>query len=175
MFLDEIAANTGIVRRYGRAARGERCRVGTPFGHLKTITDIAAMRSSGLLATALLDGAMNGKRFRAYAFETLTPALRQGDTVILDNLEALEIKSVHEAIEAIGGRLLYHPPFSSDFNPIDLPIGSGRGRLRQDQSHTPIGRAAHRCRPLGCHPECSCRLQTQQMPELLRRRGIPRI
>ncbi len=76
VFIDETATTTKMIRRYGRAPRGERCRVTVPFGHWETITVTAALHSSGLTATALLDGLMIGARFRAYVEETLVPALR---------------------------------------------------------------------------------------------------
>lgn len=88
VFLDETAASTNMARRYGRAPRGERCRIAVPHGHYKTTTVTAALRATGLAATALLDGATNGTRFRAYVRDTLVPVLKRGDTVILDNLPA---------------------------------------------------------------------------------------
>lgn len=136
VFLDETAANTSMVRRYGRAPRGKRCRVGAPFGHWKTTTVTAALRSSGLIATALLDGATNGERFRAYVVETLAPALRQRDTVILDNLPAHKVKGVREAIEAVGARLLYLPPYSPDLNPIELAFAKLKAMLRSAAKRT---------------------------------------
>ena len=135
-FLDETAANTSMVRRYGRAPRGERCRVGAPFGHWKTTTVTAALRSSGLIATALLDKATNGERFRAYVVETLAPVLRQGDTVILDNLPTNKVKGVREAIEAVGGRLLYLPPYSPDLSPIELAFAKLKAMLRSAAKRT---------------------------------------
>ena len=81
VFLDETAASTTMARRSGRAPRGERCRIAVPHGHDKTITVTAALRATGLAATALLDGATNGTRFRAYVRDTLVPVLKRGDTV----------------------------------------------------------------------------------------------
>ena len=91
MFLDETAANTSMVRRYGWAPRGARCRITAPAGHWKTTTIIAGLRTSGPSAVALLDGPVTGERFRAYVAETLVPTLRAGDTLILDNLGAHEV------------------------------------------------------------------------------------
>ncbi|TXN40717.1 IS630 family transposase [Methylobacterium sp. WL30] len=136
VFLDETAANTSMVRRYGRAPRSDRCRVGAPFGHWKTTTVTAALRSSGLIATALLDGATNGEGFRAYVVETLSPALRQGDTVILDNLPAHKVKGVREAVEAAGARLLYLPPYSPDLNPIEMAFAKLKAMLRSVAKRT---------------------------------------
>ena len=64
-------------------------------------------------------------RFRAYATDILAPVLRPGDTVILDNLNAHKVAGVREAIEAVGARVLYFPPYSPDFNPIDPSTSSG--------------------------------------------------
>jgi hypothetical protein len=103
VFLDETAATTSMARRYGWAPRGERCRMAVPAGHWKTTTVIAGLRTSGLSATALLDGPMTGERFRAYVTQTLVPTLRRGDTVILDNLGAHKVAGIREAICLIPG------------------------------------------------------------------------
>src|SRR5215207_1810957 len=91
-----------LARRSGRAPRGERCRIAVPHGHSKTTTVTAALRATGLAATALLDGATNGTRLRAYVRDTLVPVLKRGDTLILDNLPAHKVAGVREAIEAAG-------------------------------------------------------------------------
>ena len=99
VFLDETATNTKMARRYGRAPRGERCRVAIPFGHWKTITVTAGLRANGLMATALFDGPMTGARFRSYVDETLVPALKRGDTVVLDNLPAHKVGGIRAFVD----------------------------------------------------------------------------
>jgi hypothetical protein len=118
VFLDETAAATNMARRYGWAPRGERCRLASPQGHYKTTTVTAALRTSGLCATALLDGPTNGTRFRSYVSETLIPVLQPDDIVVMDNLPAHKVAGVQDAIEAAGARLLYLPSYSPDLNPI---------------------------------------------------------
>ena len=78
VFLDETAASTNRARRYGRAPRGERCRMAVPQSHWKTTTITAGLRASGVTAPWLLDGAMNGQAFRTYVQSVLAPALRIG-------------------------------------------------------------------------------------------------
>ncbi len=136
VFLDKTATNTKMVRRYGRAPRGERCRVAVPFGHWKTITVTAGLRTSGLMATALLDGPMTGARFRGYVEETLVPSLRPGDTVVLDNLPAHQVSGIRECSEAAGARLLYLPAYSPDFNPIELAFAKLKAILRAKAART---------------------------------------
>lgn len=101
VFLDETAATTTMARRYGRAPLGERCRLAVPLGHRKTTTITAALRTTGLVAAAMFDGATNGERFRRYVAETLAPVLRPGDTVVLDNLCVHKVAGVREVVEAI--------------------------------------------------------------------------
>ena len=70
-----------MARRYRRASRGQRCRVAVPHSHDKTTTLTAGLRTSGLSAPSLVDGTLNGQRFRTYVEQVLAPALRPGDTV----------------------------------------------------------------------------------------------
>ena len=125
-----------MARRYGWAPRGERCRIAAPQGHYKTTTITAALRTSGLCATALFDGATNGARFRSYVTEILVPALRPGDSVVLDNLQAHKVAGVREAIEAAGARLLYLPPYSPDLDPIEQAFAKLKALLRSAAART---------------------------------------
>jgi transposase len=134
--LDETAAATNMARTYGRAPRGQRCRLAVPQGHYKTTTVTAALRADGLSALDLADGAMNGERFRAYVTDTLAPVLRPGDTVILDNLQAHKVAGVREAIEAVGARVLYLPAYSPDFNPIEQIFSKLKRLLRTAAART---------------------------------------
>src|SRR5215203_484234 len=130
------AASTNRARRSGRAPRGERCRIAGPHGPSKTTTVTAALRATGLAATALLDGATNGTRLRAYVRDTLVPVLKRGDTLILDNLPAPKVAGVREAIEAAGAQLLYLPPYSPDFNPIEQAFAKLKALLRSAIART---------------------------------------
>ena len=136
VFLDETAATTTMARRYGRARRGQRCRLPVPLGHRRTTTVTAALRTTGLLATALFEGATNGERFQAYLARILVPALRPGDTVVMDNLRVHKVSGVREAIEATGARLLFLPPYSPDFNPIEQAFAKLKALLRTAAART---------------------------------------
>ena len=136
VFVDETAANTKMARRYGRAPRGQRCQMAVPHGHYTTTTVTAALRITGPTAVALFDGATNGARFRAYVADTLAPVLRRGDTVILDNLGAHKVAGVREAVEAAGARILYLPPYSPDFNPIEQTFAKLKALLRTAAART---------------------------------------
>jgi transposase len=136
IFIDETAASTKMARLRGRAPCGERCRAAIPHGHWKTTTFTAGLRLSGMAAPMLLDGPMNGPAFLAYAEQVLAPELRPGDTVVMDNLPAHKIGGVREAIEKAGARLLFLPPYSPDFNPIEMAFSKLKALLRKAAART---------------------------------------
>jgi transposase len=145
VFLDETATATNRARRYGRAPRGERCRIAVPHGPYKTTTVTAALRASGPFAVALRDGATNGARFRAYLSDVLVPALNPGDTVVMDNLSAHKVKGMRQIIEAADAHLLCLPAYSPDFNPIENAFAKLKALLRTAAARTvPELRAAIR-------------------------------
>jgi len=119
VFVDESGANTKMTRLYGRSPVGERLVTQVPQGHYQTSTLIAAVRLRGPCAPWLFEGAMDGEMFLAWVRQGLGPALQPNDLVIMDNLATHKVAGVREAIEAAGARLLYLPPYSPDFNPIE--------------------------------------------------------
>lgn len=136
MFVDETSASTKMARRYGRAPRGERCRAPVPHGHWKTTTFAAGLRLGGLTAPFVLDGPMTGPAFLAYVERVLAPTLARGDIVIMDNLPAHKVMGVRAAIEAAGAELLYLPPYSPDFNPIEMVLAKFKALLRGAAART---------------------------------------
>jgi transposase len=136
VFVDETGASTKMARRYGRAPRGERCRAPVPHGHWKTTTFTAGLRLGGLTAPLVLDGPMTGSTFRAYVEPMLVPTLVDGDIVVMDNLPAHKVGGVRDAIEAAGAALLYLPPYSPDFNPIELAFAKLKALLRGAAART---------------------------------------
>lgn len=136
VFIDETGASTKMARLRGRAPRGERCRASVPHGHWKTTTFTAALRLDGLAAPMILDGPMHGTAFLAYVEQVLVPELRPGDIVVMDNLPAHKVAGAREAIEAAGARLLFLPPYSPDFNPIELAFAKFKAILRKIAART---------------------------------------
>lgn len=145
MFIDETSASTKMARRYGRAPRGERCRAPVPpsgrcaacpaggsrcDGHWKTTTFVAGLRLNGMTAPCVLDGPMTGAVFLAHVEQMLAPTLDPGDIVVMDNLPAHKVSGVRAAIEAVGATLLYLPPYSPDFNPIEMAFAKLKALLR---------------------------------------------
>jgi transposase len=119
VFVDESGANTKMTRLRGRALGGQRLLARIPHGHYQTSTLISGLRLGGPCAPWLFGGPMNGEMFLAWIRQGLAPTLGPGDVVILDNLATHKIRGVRDALEAVGARLLYLPPYSPDFNPIE--------------------------------------------------------
>jgi transposase len=136
VFIDETGASTKMARLRGRAPRGERLRAGVPHGHWKTTTFVAGLRLTGLTAPMLLDGPMTAQAFQAYVEKVLCPTLCAGDTVILDNLAAHKRHEARRAIEATGASLLFLPPYSPDFNPIENAFSKLKALLRKAAERT---------------------------------------
>ena len=105
-----------------------------PHGSYQTSTLISGIRWEGPCAPWLFEGPMNGELFLAWVEQGLAPALRAGDLVILDNLATHKIRGVREALQSRGARLLYLPPYSPDFNPIEAMWSKIKQILR---SHAP--------------------------------------
>jgi transposase len=139
VFLDETGTRTNLTRRYGRALRGQRLVDYVPHCHWKTTTFLAALRHDGLTAPMVMSGSMNGATFLAYVRQVLVPTLSHGDLVILDNLSSHKQSGVREAIEAVGARLFYLPPYSPDLNPIELAFSKLKWLLRSAAERTVEG------------------------------------
>ena len=88
------------------------------------------------MAPGVFDGAINGAMFLAYVEQVLVPALRPGDVVIMDNLGSHKVAGIREAIEAAGATLLYLPPYSPDFNPIEQVFAKLKAALRKRAART---------------------------------------
>lgn len=131
-----VPAKAGMARRYGWAPRGQRLRVSIAHGHWKTTTFIGGLTRGGMIAPCVLDRPVNRIAFETYVEKVLVPELRPGDIVVMDNLSSHKGPRVAEMIEAAGARLLYLPPYSPDFNPIENAFAKLKARLRKAAKRT---------------------------------------
>ena len=116
--IDETAVTTNMLRLNGWNPRGERLVSDAPMGHWETVTFIAGLRQTGVVAPMLIKGAMNGEAFLAYIEQCLVPTLKRRDIVVVDNVPFHKVAGVEEAIQAAGASLRYLPPYSPDLNPM---------------------------------------------------------
>jgi transposase len=168
VFLDECGVTTDLLRRYGRRPVRARLRDHPPCRPWQTPTVIAALRLGGLTAPAVCDGPIDTPTFQAYVEQVLAPSLHAGDVVVLDNLAAHK-QPVRTAIEAVGAHLRFLPPYSPDFNPIELAFAKLQAFLRAarprsfDQVCALIAAALELFTPAECHNfvrHCGYRVST---------------
>lgn len=119
-----------MTRLRGRAPRGQRLIDKTPHGHWKTTTLIAALGIEGVRCSTVVDGAIDGDVFEAFVQQVLTPTLKAGDLVVLDNLSSHKRQRTRQHIEAAGASVLFLPPYSPDFNPIEMIFAKIKHLLR---------------------------------------------
>ena len=136
VFIDETWAKTNMTRTHGYAPQGERLVDAAPHGHGQTTTFVGALRIDGFIAPMVIDGAINGEWFQAYVEQVLVPELRPGDVVVMDNLGSHLVAGVRRAIEGAGCRLLFLPPYSPDFNPIENAFSKLKRLLRSAAERT---------------------------------------
>ena len=137
--LDESYATTQFTRLRGRAVRGARVAQRVPHGRWKTLTVLAAMTVEGVLTAAAIDAATDADVFRTFIGDALTPCLRPGQVVVMDNLAAHKVTGVREAVEAAGCRVLYLPPYSPDLSPIEPMWSKVKQALRSAAARTVEG------------------------------------
>jgi transposase len=139
VFIDETGASTNLARKGGRCRRGRRLRVGVPHGHRKTITMVAGLRLSGLVAQKAYDQPMNAATFEEWVEKCLVPTLSKGDIVVMDNLSSHKGPRVEKLITDAGARLRYLPPYSPDMNPIEKAYSKLKAFLRKIAERTVAG------------------------------------
>lgn len=135
-FIDESGVHFGLTCLFGRAKPGQRVVEATPGQTGAHYTLLAAVELQGLNAPALLPGAMDGRAFEVSIAQGLLPTLRGGDIVLMDNLSSHKASRVRQLSESVGARLEFLPPYSPDWNPIELGWSKIKTVLRTAKAHT---------------------------------------
>jgi transposase len=130
VFVDESGTNISLTRVYGWAPHDHRASGSVPRNHGKNTTLVAALAPDGLHEPWLIEGAMDTDSFAWYIAEQLAPTLRPGQVVVMDNLSAHKADRIRLAIEARGCQLLFLPPYSPDFTPIEQAFSKIKAILR---------------------------------------------
>jgi transposase len=136
VFVDEMGANFSLCALYAWSRKGERTLGSAPRNWGKNLTLLASITEEGLGPCLALEGATTREVFEAYLEKVLAPSLSPGQVVVMDNLSAHKGARVKEIIEGLGAELLYLPPYSPDFNPIEHAFSKVKGLLRKAQART---------------------------------------
>ena len=133
-FIDESGVNLSMTRMYGRAPKGERVAGSVPGDHGPNVTMVGSMGLEGISAAMSFEGPMNGAVFEVFVEQVLGPTLVEGDVVLMDNLPAHKVVGIEQAIESRGATLVYLPPYSPDFSPIEQCWSKVKTWLRKDKA-----------------------------------------
>ena len=136
VFVDEMGTTTSLAPLYAWAPKGERARCEVPRNRGKNTTLLASMTAEGMGSCLAVVGSTTKAVFEAYLERVLAPTLRPGQVVVMDNLASHKGEKVRELIEGRGCELLYLPPYSPDFNPIDEAFAKVKALLRKAGART---------------------------------------
>ena len=136
IFLDETSTHTSLTRLYGWAPHDQRATGSVPRNHGKNTTLVAALTPEGLHEPWMIEGAMNTETFAWYIREQLAPRLRPGQVVVLDNLSVHRAASIREALAQRHCDLLFLPPYSPDFTPIEQAFSKLKAIVRGIRART---------------------------------------
>jgi transposase len=156
VFLDESGAHLSLTRLYARAVQGERVYDRVPQGAWQMTTMISAVRSDGVFAPFVFEGATDTAAFVTYVQQVLVPELQSGDVVIMDNLAPHKAAAVEQAVRAAGAEVQYLPAYSPDLNPIEKLWSKVKAWLRKRGARTTgalyeaIAEALRRVTPADC-------------------------
>ena len=134
--LDESGVNLGMIRRYGRAVGGKRVVDHAPLTRPRATTLLSAIRVNKVIAQTSYLGGTTRSKFQQYVQETLLPELNPGDIVVMDNLAAHHGPGIAQMIAQAGAQILYLPPYSPDFNPIEKLWSKMKAYLRKYRALT---------------------------------------
>jgi transposase len=130
IFVDESGLNLALSRLYARAPRGVRAVGSVPQNYGQSLTVLAALDCEGIRAALLVPGATDRDVFLSFLQQVLGPQLRPGSIVVMDNLAAHKNANVAEALQKRGAQLCYLPPYSPDYNPIEMAWSKVKTFLR---------------------------------------------
>jgi transposase len=136
VFVDEMGTNVSLSPLYAWSRRGERASGSAPRNWGKNVTLLASITREGLGPCLAVEGSTTRGVFEAYLEHVLAPTLIAGQRVVMDNLSAHKGGRVKEIVEGAGCELLYLPPYSPDFNPIEQAFSKVKGLLRRAEART---------------------------------------
>ena len=136
VFVDEMGTNISLAPLYGWSRRGQRAHLKAPRNWDKNVTLLASITREGIGRCLAVEGATTKVTFEAYLEHVLAPTLCPGQVVVMDNLSAHKGGRVREIVEGRSCELLYLPPYSPDFNPIEQAFSKVKALLRRAEART---------------------------------------
>lgn len=135
-FIDESGVTTVLTRLFGRAAPGERVQEAIPKNYGRSTSVVSLIGLAGVEATMLVEGAVDTLVFNAFGENFVRPCLKTGDVVVLDNLGAHRASRIEQIAKSCGARVVWLPPYSPDFSPIEQMWSKLKTHLRKAKART---------------------------------------
>ena len=135
-FIDESAVTTVLTRLFGRAAPGMRVREAVPKNYGQSTSVVSLIGLGGVEATMLVEGAVDTLVFNAFCENFVRPCLKVGDVLVLDNLGAHRASRIEEIAKSCGTSVIWLPPYSPDFSPIEQMWSKLKTHLRKVKART---------------------------------------
>jgi len=136
VFVDEMGTNISLSASYAWAPKGERVHCSVPRNRRANMTLLSSMSLEGMGPSLAVEDATTREVFEAYVEQVLSPVLRPGQIVVMDNLSAHKGNRVKESIEQRGCQLLFLPPYSPDLNPIEEAFSKIKALLRRAEARS---------------------------------------
>lgn len=136
VFLDESGFRLGTPPHYGWAPVGDKSPGKSTCGNWKTMTMLGAIALDGWRGFVTMDSATDCDVFLAFVEQQLAPRLRAGDIVVMDNLAAHKTPAAIAAVCAVGADVLFLPPYSPKYNPIEKAWAKLKDVLRRMRTLT---------------------------------------
>jgi len=136
VFVDQSGVNLGMARLFARALRGERAVGHKPRNTGENVSLLGALSFDGLIASMSVKGSVDTKVFLCYLTNVLLPQLWAGAIVVMDNLKVHHATAMRAAIESVGARVMFLPPYSPDLSPIELCWSKLKQLLRSFAART---------------------------------------
>lgn len=136
VFVDEAGVHLGMTRTHGRAKKGQRAHGDAPSKRGQNVSIVGAMCLTGILCFYSIMGAYNTLTFDAFIINHLVPKLWKGACVVIDNCSIHKSDELRQAIEAVGARVIFLPPYSPDFSPIENCWSKSKTNLKKLEPRT---------------------------------------
>lgn len=134
--IDETSTHRDMYPVYARAPKGQRAVASAARNYGRKVSLMASLSWRGTGPALALEGAVNTAACLVFIRDLLVPTLRSGDIVLMDNLSCHKTDAVRLAIESVGARVLFLPPYSPDFSPMEQAFSKLKAGLRRLRPQT---------------------------------------
>lgn len=131
VYSDETGIDDNEVTSNGWSEKGERCHAQKNAESVTRYNITAALNNNKLFAPFIFEGYSNKITYETYVEFVLVPSLQPGMVLVIDNASFHKSPRINQLIEDAGCRVMFLPPYSPDFNPIEHHWSSVKNAIRK--------------------------------------------